>query len=166
MNFLTDFLKYQKTWVNAFLRLNTCRKLWISVITSSQWNMYLVSIFWVIWGKLIETREALNFRGEGGQGGLKKNTNYGFPLSKFKLFKSKIIQFYYCSYLKDRNCLRNKFFSKFAKLNPGDFFVFLLLLLLLLFFFRICRFYIFTLGFLSINEDHVKNIVSISVETT
>ena len=148
MNFLTDFLKYQKSWVNAFLRLNTCRKLWISVITSGQWNMYLVSIFWVIWGKLIETREALNFRGEGGKGGLKKNTNYGFPLSKFKLFKSKIIQFYYCSYLKDRNCLRNKFFSKFAKLNPGDFFVFLLLLLFFFFFFfffqnlQILHFYI------------------------
>ena len=77
----------------------------------------------------METREALNFRGKEG---LKKNTNYEFPLSKFKLFKSKIIQSYYCSYLKDRNCLRSKFFSKFAKLNPREFF------------FSFCFFFVFS----------------------
>ena len=102
----------------------------------------------------METREALNFRGKEG---LKKNTNYEFPLSKFKLFKSKIIQSYYCSYLKDRNCLRSKFFGKFAKLNPREFFFFSFCVFFC--FFRICRFYIFTLGFLSINNDHVKNIL-------
>ena len=58
-------------------------------------------------------------------------------------------------YLKERNCLRNKF-SRFSriwqKLNPHEkkyFFSF----------FRISKTYIFTLSSLSINDDHVKNIL-------
>ena len=80
-------------------------------------------------------------------------------------------------YLKERNCLRDKFSrilanfykstgSKFVKLNPRIFVavvvVVLLLLLLLLFLFtRSSKFYIniSTLGFLSINAVHVKNIL-------
>ena len=80
-------------------------------------------------------------------------------------------------YLKDRNCLRDKFSrilanfykstgSKFVKLNPRIFVavvvvVFLLLLLLLFLFTRSSKFYIniSTLGFLSINAVHVKNIL-------
>ena len=80
-------------------------------------------------------------------------------------------------YLKERNCLRDKFSrilanfykstgSKFVKLNPRIFVavvvvvVFLLLLLLFLFT-RSSKFYIniSTLGFLSINAVHVKNIL-------
>ena len=80
-------------------------------------------------------------------------------------------------YLKERNCLRDKFSrilanfykstgSKFVKLNPRIFVavvvvvVFLLLLLLFLFT-RSSKFYIniATLGFLSINAVHVKNIL-------
>ena len=83
-------------------------------------------------------------------------------------------------YLKERNCLRDKFSrilanfykstgSKFVKLNPRMFvavvvvvLLLLLLLLLLLFLFtRSSKFYIniSTLGFLSINAVHVKNIL-------
>ena len=80
-------------------------------------------------------------------------------------------------YLKERNCLRDKFSrilanfykstgSKFVKLNPRIFVavvvvvVFFLLLLLFLFT-RSSKFYIniSTLGFLSINAVHVKNIL-------
>ena len=80
-------------------------------------------------------------------------------------------------YLKERNCLRDKFSrilanfykstgSKFVKLNPRIFVavvvvvVFLLLLLFFLFT-RSSKFYIniSTLGFLSINAVHVKNIL-------
>ena len=46
-------------------------------------------------------------------------------------------------------CLR--IFAKFAKLNPGE--------LLFFSFFRISKTYIFTLGFLSINDGHFKNIL-------
>ena len=38
-------------------------KLRISVILSSQWNMSLVRIFWVIWRKLMHTREVPDFWG-------------------------------------------------------------------------------------------------------
>ena len=80
-------------------------------------------------------------------------------------------------YLKERNCLRDKFSrmlanfykstgSKFVKLNPRIFVavvvvVFFLLLLLLFLFTRSSKFYIniSTLGFLSINAVHVKNIL-------
>ena len=80
-------------------------------------------------------------------------------------------------YLKERNCLRDKFSrilanfykstgSKFVKLNPRIFVavvvvVVLLLLLLLFLFTRSSKFYIniSTLGFLSINAVHVKNIL-------
>ena len=63
-------------------------------------------------------------------------------------------------YLKERNCLRDKFFaifekstgSQFAKLNPSEKKKFLS-------FFRISKTYIFTLGSLSINDGHVKNIL-------
>ena len=46
----------------------------ISVILSSQWNMSLVRIFWVIWRKLMHTREVPDFWG------LHKNLNCVFPL--------------------------------------------------------------------------------------
>ena len=80
-------------------------------------------------------------------------------------------------YLKERNCLRDKFSrilanfykstgSKFVKLNPRIFvavvvIVVFLLLLLLFLFTRSSKFYIniSTLGFLSINAVHVKNIL-------
>ena len=80
-------------------------------------------------------------------------------------------------YLKERNCLRDKFSrilanfykstgSKFVKLNPRIFVavvvvVVCLLLLLLFLFTRSSKFYIniSTLGFLSINAVHVKNIL-------
>ena len=80
-------------------------------------------------------------------------------------------------YLKERNCLRDKFSrilanfykstgSKFVKLNPRIFVavvvvVFFFLLLLLFLFTRSSKFYIniSTLGFLSINAVHVKNIL-------
>ena len=67
----------------VFLTVNICRKLRISVISSSQWNISLVSIFWVIWRKVMYTREAPNF------GGLHKNMNCVFPLNtKWKDCKS------------------------------------------------------------------------------
>ena len=46
----------------------------ISVIRSSQWNMSLVRIFWVIWRKVMHTREVPDFWG------LHKNLNCAFPL--------------------------------------------------------------------------------------
>ena len=55
----------------VFVTLNICRKLRIS---SSQWNMSLVSTFWVIWRKVMHTREAPDFLG------LHKNMNCAFPL--------------------------------------------------------------------------------------
>ena len=59
----------------VFLTLNSCRKLRISVIRPSQRNISLISIFWVIWRKVLHTREALNF------GVLHKNMNCAFPLT-------------------------------------------------------------------------------------
>ena len=44
-----------------FLTLNICRKLSISLISSKQWNMPLVSTFWVIWRKVMHIREAPDF---------------------------------------------------------------------------------------------------------
>ena len=60
----------------VFLTLDICRKLTISVITSSQWIMSLVSIFWVTWRKVMQTCEAPDFWG------LHKNKNCSFPLKK------------------------------------------------------------------------------------
>ena len=54
--------------------LNICRKRRISVISSSQWNMSLVSTFWVIWRKVIHTCEAPDFWR------LHKNMSCMFPL--------------------------------------------------------------------------------------
>ena len=67
--------KYLKSGVVVFLTLNICRKFRISVISSSQWNMSLVSTFWVIWRKVMSTREAPDFWG------LHKNRNCGCPLA-------------------------------------------------------------------------------------
>ena len=61
------------------------------------------------------------------------------------------------NYLKERNFLQDKFlrfsgiFVKFAKLNPRKKIFFS--------FFRISKIYISTLGSLSINDNHVKNIL-------
>ena len=75
------------------------------------------------------------------------------------------------NYLKERNCLRDKlsrFFAKFAKLNPhekstGSQFANLhpreKQNIFFLSFFRISKNYIFTLGSVSVNDDHVKNIL-------
>ena len=54
------------------------------------------------------------------------------------------------TYLKERNCLEDKFsriFAQFAKLNPRQFFFFY------------CITYIFTSDSISINDGHVKNIL-------
>ena len=55
--------------------LKICKKLRILVISSSQWNMSLGNIFWVIWRKVMHTREAHDFWG------LYKNMNCAFPLT-------------------------------------------------------------------------------------
>ena len=54
----------------------------ISVISSSQWIMFLVGIFWVIWQKMMQTCEALDFWG------LHKNTNSEFPCIRTRLPRS------------------------------------------------------------------------------
>ena len=43
----------------AVLTLNICRNLWSSVISFREWNMSLVSIFWVIWRKRCRLAEHL-----------------------------------------------------------------------------------------------------------
>ena len=58
----------------VFLTRNICRKLRISVISPSQWNMSLVSIIWVIWRKEMSTCEGPDFWG------LHKNMNCAFLL--------------------------------------------------------------------------------------
>ena len=45
--------------VIAFLELNIRRKLRTTVIDSSQWNMFVVSIFWAIWGKQMQVQKPL-----------------------------------------------------------------------------------------------------------
>ena len=62
-HFVGLVLKELKTRVVAFLTLDICRNLRISVISSSQWNMSLVSIFWVIWRKVMPIREVPDFWG-------------------------------------------------------------------------------------------------------
>ena len=74
-NFLANFWKYWKNWVAVFHILNICRKLIISVICSSQWNMSLVTTFWVIWRNVMHTCEAPEFWW------LHKNINCEVPLS-------------------------------------------------------------------------------------
>ena len=61
-----------KSWMVVFLTLNICRRFRIWVISSSQWIMSSVSIFWVIWGKVTQTREATD------SWGLHKNRNCAF----------------------------------------------------------------------------------------
>ena len=58
----------------VFLTRNICRKLRISVISPSQWNMSLVSIIWVIWRREMSTCEGPDFWG------LHKNMNCAFLL--------------------------------------------------------------------------------------
>ena len=78
VDIVTELLRSWKSWVVVFLTLNISKKLRISVINSSQWNISLVSIFWVIWGKVIQTREVPDFL--GGRRGLHRNMNIAFPL--------------------------------------------------------------------------------------
>ena len=65
------------------LTLNICTKLKISVISSSQWNTSLVTIFWVIWRKVMHTCEAPDFWK------LDKTMNSTFPLIKLFWYMSK-----------------------------------------------------------------------------
>ena len=63
----------------VFVTLNIWSKLRISVISSSQWNMFSVKTFWVIWRKVMHTCEAPNYWG------LHKNMNCAFPLRSVEL---------------------------------------------------------------------------------
>ena len=81
VDILAEFLKYLKSRMVVFLTLNICRKLRILEISSSQWNMSLVSIFWVIWRKIMHTCKAPDLWG------LHKNMNCAFPLKKLKSFE-------------------------------------------------------------------------------
>ena len=84
--FLQIFWNIRKKLIGVFLTLNICRKLGISVISSNQ-LMSLVSIFWVIWGKGMQTREAPNF------GELHKNKNCTFPVNLHVLFEKSLCFF-------------------------------------------------------------------------
>ena len=101
---------------------------------------------------------------------------YHFRVNLIPLFCRKprnLIQKYIISlkYLEEGTCFRDKFpqiFAKFAKLNPrekstGSQFIKLNPREKKFFFsfFRISKTYIFTLGSLSINDGHVKNILNI-----
>ena len=66
VDFFADFRKIWKNWKVVFLTLNICRKLRISVIPSSQWNMSSVNIF--LSYKVIQTCQRLIFFGVGGGG--------------------------------------------------------------------------------------------------
>ena len=74
VDIVTELLRSWKSWVVVFLTLNISKKLRISVINSSQWNISLVSIFWVIWGKVIQTREVPDFL--GGEEGVTQKYEY------------------------------------------------------------------------------------------
>ena len=78
-----------KRWVVVFLTLNICRKLRISVINSSQWNISLVN-----WGKVIHACEMPNFCG------LHKNKNCEFPLR----YNSKSSGCFTNTYSKSNSC--------------------------------------------------------------
>ena len=78
----------------VFLTLNICRQLRISVICSSQYIMSLVAIFWVIWRKMMQTREVPDFWG------LHKNMNLRVISTVCYFFKnicrSGICMSYFC----------------------------------------------------------------------
>ena len=78
----------------VFLTLNICRQLRISVICSSQYIMSLVGIFWVIWRKMMQTREVPDFWG------LHKNMNLRVISTVCYFFKnicrSGICMSYFC----------------------------------------------------------------------
>ena len=59
----------------VFLKINIFRKLIITVISSNQWNVLVVSIFWVIWGNKLETHKSFDFWG------LYKNKNCAFSFN-------------------------------------------------------------------------------------
>ena len=109
----------------VFLTLNICRKLRISVINSSQWNISLVSIFWVIWRKIMHTRDALDF------GGLHKNMNWAFPSSACYSYQTQsapnvsqknMRENYYCfSTLFDRSSLLFNSFKIFRGRHGGSY---------------------------------------------
>ena len=60
----------------VFFTLNIGRKLRVSAISFSQWNMYFTSIFWVVWRKIMQASEVLDFWR------LYKNMNWAFPMSR------------------------------------------------------------------------------------
>ena len=59
-------------WVIVSLKVNSFRKPRIAVIASSQWQVFVISIFWIIWGKTTLIPEAAEL--EGGEGGLRLHT--------------------------------------------------------------------------------------------
>ena len=60
----------------VFFTLKIGRKLRVSAISFSQWNMYFTSIFWVVWRKVMQASEVLDFWR------LYKNMNWAFPMSR------------------------------------------------------------------------------------
>ena len=86
---LVFLLIFCQSFWNIKKILNICKKLRISVISSSQWNMSLGSIFWITWKKVMHTREAPDF------GGLYQNMNCAFPLT-MTLPKKQWASFFLC----------------------------------------------------------------------
>ena len=61
----------------VFLKLNTFRKLITAVISLSQWNVFVVGIFWIVWRNMLSTHEAPDLLG------LHKGKQYAFSLNSW-----------------------------------------------------------------------------------